>query len=254
MEQKVKKWELKERVYSLKAAVMRIAICNKRIETANDLKNRIYGYCAQKNIDAVVENFSSGEELLDMVASYNLVFLDYDLDGRDGLLIAKEIKKLSNTTTVIFCSDRSEFVFEAFEVDAFRFLRLPLSDGEFHRALDSFFETYNSTSSLLINSGGEYIRINVSEILFLEANNKHCVIYTREDAFECNKTMARVYSTIKNNNFGKIHRAYVVNLSKIKKFNSNNMTLSDGTQLNISRKYLPSFKQQYMNCFNPLIP
>lgn len=253
MERKVKKWELKERVYSLKAAIMRIAICNRNKETGKNLKNKIYEYCAHKNIDAVVENFSSGEELLGVASSYNLVFLDYELDGRDGLDIANEVKKLSNTTAVILCSDRGELVFKAFEANVFRFLLLPLSDRELFRTLDSFFEAYNSTTSLLIKSGEELIRINVSEILFLEANNKHCVIYTTEEAFECNKTMARVYEMIKNNYFGKIHRAYVVNLSKVKKFNSNNMTLCDGTQLHISRKYFPTFKEQYINCFNPLI-
>lgn len=254
MEQEVSKWELRGKIYSLKAAKMMIAICNLNKEFVLDLKNKIYRYCAARNIDAVVDCFSSGEKLLERGICYSLVFLDYELEGKNGLVIAEALGKIYVTTRVVFYSSNLEMVFKAFEINAFRFLVPPVSELKLQETLNSFFEAFNAVTALIIKSREEQVRVNVAEILFVEANNKHCIIHITEESFECNRTMARVYELIGASNFGKINRAYVVNFSHIKRFNSDCVTLCDGTTLHISRKYLPVFKDQYFKYLHPLVP
>lgn len=56
-------------------------------------------------------------------AKYDLIFLDIDMPSISGMQIASELNKQGSNTTLIFVSNHSNFVFEAFRYSAYRFIR-----------------------------------------------------------------------------------------------------------------------------------
>lgn len=101
---------------------MRIAVCDLDKNFLKNFKDMLYLYAGEKKIEILTECFVSGETLISNITDYNLIFLGYDLSGINGLETAKILRKKQNNAPIIFVSDYTKFVFDAFKVSAFRFL------------------------------------------------------------------------------------------------------------------------------------
>lgn len=224
---------------------MRIAICDTDKNFVLKIKNTIYNYANSNRLDIVVDCYISGERLLENKQNYNLIFLEYKLSGINGLETAKIIKSHKPNTAIIFMSNDTSFVFEAFKVSPFRFLKKPLKYSQLTEALDSYFKKIGKDFPLWIKSYDHTFCLSTEEVLFLEADNKHCFVHLKNERLKCNKTMARVYEVLPKNHFSKINRAFVVNLDYITGYSHEELTLKNGISLPISRNFQKSFKEDY---------
>ncbi len=232
---------------------MRIAICDTNNAFAEYLKHKIYFYSNRYKLDFVIDIFISGENLLKSKQRYSLIFMEYSLLGINGLETAKLLRKNNIHSKIIFISQNTDFVFEAFCVSPFRFLKKPISEGSLYETLDDYFSENSTHYTLWINDGINTVCINTNEIVYLEANNKYCFIHLNNKTILCKKTMARVFEGLPKLHFQKINRAFIVNFDAIKKYNSENVALKNGETLRITRTYFKNFKQNYREYILPKI-
>ena len=245
MERKVILWEPNINSPLPKGVKMRIALCDWDTSFNKKMKNIIYKYAEETKIELVVDCYNSGEKLLKSKYEYNIVFLGYQLEGINGLETAKLLRKNFFDISIVFVSEYTDFVFESFEVNPYRFLVKPVSPKSIYKTLNHFFDKFIKNNCLWIKSRDNTFCLNTGEIYFLEADNKHCYIHLKEETFSCNKTMAKVYSSLPKRNFSKINRAFVVNLDYVQKYNTKELYLKNNENLTIGRNFLKSFKQDY---------
>ncbi len=239
---------------SFKSVKMRIAICDRDEMLLKTIKNSIYTYAAKRRLDIVVDCYKNGDDLLRSKLKYALIFLGYFLIGDNGLFIAEKIRNSNNFSSIIFVSQNTDFVFEAFSVNPFRFLVPPIKEEEFEGVLDEFFRKFGNDYPIWIKNREETVCLNTGEIYYLEANNKHSIVHTKKYAFDCNKTMARVYEVLPKGYFVKINRAYIVNLNCVFSYNSDEVQLKNGVRLHIGRRFFKTFKDEYRLFQNPIEP
>ncbi len=254
MEQEVKKQEQKKVMLSDKRTKMRIAICEKEKKLAEKTKNIIYNYAEINRLDIVVDCYSHGESFLRTKVQYNLIFIGYELMDKSGLDVAKTLRLSNCSSFIVFISSNTDFIFESFKVNTYRFLVPPINKDDIYAVLDDFFQKFGNDCPLWIKSGEETYCLSSSDIYYIEADNKHCVVHLQDESLPCNKTMAKVSKVLPKNHFIKINRAYIVNLSHIIKYNSDNVFLKNGMIVHISRNYLKNFKEDYLFFVNPRIP
>ena len=180
--------------------------------------------------------------------------MDYRLAGENGLKIGEKLRFTNNFSALVFISKYTEFVFEAFRVKPYRFLVPPIEEEQFYVVLDEFFAEYSKNCPLWIKCGEDTVCLNMGDIVYLEADNKRCIVHLSGDEYHCNKTMAKVNGVLPQNCFGKINRAYIVNFNHVQKYNNDYVGLTGGYNLHISRNYLKLFKQEYRNFMNPKEP
>ena len=77
-------------------------------------------------LEISIDKYYSGEALLDSAVNYDMVFLDYKMDGVDGLETARIMRKNNMDCTIIFITNHPDFIYESFEVETFRFFKKPL--------------------------------------------------------------------------------------------------------------------------------
>ncbi len=254
MEQKVNLREQKKVLFSFEKAKMRIAVCDINSEVLEKTKNIIYKYADCHRLDIVVDCYCQGEALLCSKIQYNLIFLGYELYGKNGFETAVSLRILNNFSSIVFISKNTDFVFEAFKVSPYRFLIPPLNQNDLYKLLDDFFTQFGTDHPLWIRNGEDTFCLNTREIVYLEANNKHSIIHLQKETIPCNRTMAKVFEVLPKNHFTKINRAYIVNLNFIAKYNKDTVYLKNGERVHISRNYLKTFKEDYRFFLNPLEP
>lgn len=245
MERNVILWEPKINFLFPKGVKMRIVLCDWDNIFLKKTKNIIYNYAEANKFELVVDCFNSGEQLTKSKTEYNIAFLGYKLNGINGLETAKLLRKKYSDISIIFVSEYTDFVFDAFQVNPYRFLVKPISPKDIYKTLNHFFDKFIKNNCLWIKNRDDTICLNVNDIYFLEADNKHCYIHLKEDVLSCNRTMARVYSVLPKRNFSKINRAYIVNLDYVQKYNTKELSLKNHEELSIGRNFLKSFKEDY---------
>ena len=229
-----------------KGICMRLAMCDDDNSLIQALKPVVYQYANNRHFEVVIDEFNCGEDLLKSGSSYDMVLLDYQMGRLDGLSAAKKLRDKNINCAIIFITNYPHFVYEAFEVNAFRFYEKPFEPSKLCSALDDYFKMYGNDYSLLLQHNRESILVNTKDIIYLEAVNKHCMVHLREESIYCAKTMAAIGRLMPKGHFFKVHRAFTVNFNYVSRYNNKEIFLKRGGKVFISRTYFTAFRRAYM--------
>ena len=229
---------------------MKIAIYEEDLKSATILKRLIYDFSNKRKIDSVVKIFTTLEEFSNSKEEYILYFISYNT--KNGISAAKHLNNKNIKTHIIITSNDCRLAADAFKIRAYNFLELPINEKALYDILNNFFDT-NFLPTIIFSTDFDNIYINTNDIMYIEADNKHCLIHLSNNTINCKKTMARVVNALPENLFLKINRSFVVNSNYITRFNSKNITLKNGTVFYPSRHYYKNFKCDFLRIKSPII-
>lgn len=225
---------------------MKIAICDDDKIFREMLINIIEKYRKEMKIPATFLEFSSGQELLDCAENSDLIFLDYRMDGIDGLETAKILRQKNIMSKIIYITNfPDEFIYESFKVEPFRFFKKPVSENEIVSALNDYFEQQKLLYPIIINTPNEQIKINTKKIVYIEGNGKNSTIRTTDNVFHSSKTLSQIQELLPKHCFFRVHKSYIVNFYYIDSFGSTCINLTNGEKAQISRNAYTKFKEEY---------
>ncbi|MCR5251788.1 MAG: LytTR family DNA-binding domain-containing protein [Lachnospiraceae bacterium] len=223
---------------------MKIAICDDEKLFLSDLEQKIYSHVSK--LDCEVFPFSSAEELLGSPEHFDLIFLDIEMGGMDGMSAARQIRMDDYEIPIVFLTSHAEMAIEGYEVNAFRFLKKPVEDEKLLQTLQDIQLVRASHKGVLIKAGGEEILVIPSEILFLESDNNNVRIITTSGSFTTRMKLGEaidIFNRI-NDTIRKVHRCSAVNLDHVARLRDREAVLDDGSVIGISRSCFNEFKNQ----------
>lgn len=189
----------------------------------------------------VVEIFDKGEDAIEFLRKNeaDLVLLDIKLAGAlDGISTGYMIQN-NYSLPIIYLSDLAdaETVNRAKQTRPANYLTKPFNEADLVRAIDLALSNFLSqsqaavtgkkTDHVFVKSDNGFVRIALSDILFLHADRSYCNIVTENKTYVQSVSMNHVFDQINNENFIRIHRSYVVNVLKI--------TAIDGNMVRVGR-------------------
>lgn len=221
---------------------MRIAVCDDEEKYINDIAARIYKQLGEN--DLTLHTFSDGHELLDTadVKPYDLVFLDIEMPAIDGITLAKELRKKNSSTYIVFLTGHVEYAIEGYEVNALRYLTKPIQEDKLTDVLAYVLKEKQSRKQLVIKTDGEEIRIDAADIIYMEAQNKYVMIYTTKGEYLVRYNLADFEEELKDYGVMRVHRSYLVSLSKVRKIGSADCTMAKNYNVPVSRSNIKPLK------------
>jgi len=224
---------------------VRIAICDDEQIFIDGLSAAITEYSQLRCLEVEIDRFNSGESLLASAAEFDIILLDYNMGGINGLETAEALRKRNMNCTIIFSTSYTQFVFESFKVSPFRFFRKPLNIQELHKALDDYFEKFGNNYPLQLTVNRETICVQTDDIVYIEADKKKCYVNLAKERLHCAKAMGAVSELLPEGIFFRVNKAYIVNFNHIEKYDNDMIYFRNGDSVHVSRKFLPSFKAAY---------
>ncbi|QTE71685.1 response regulator transcription factor [Clostridiales bacterium FE2011] len=217
---------------------MNIAICDDNPEDRSQLRDMLTPYNAKEKLN--IKEFSSGEELImsnEEKFIWDIVFLDIEMEGITGIETGKKLRKLRRDVIVIFVTSHINYVSDAFRQNAFQFLVKPVQDKEFRKDFERALRLWrNRHKQYVIKSGDKTYVIKYSDILYLEAYHRHIKVHTEKTDYECIGKLNDEYQKLKPYGFVQCHQGYIVNMGLISGFSKTEVTMSDGSEVPISRR------------------
>lgn len=224
---------------------MRVGICDDETAVQDMLENKIRKLLK----DTEIMKFASGEELLQCDVPMDILFLDIQMPGKNGIEVAEEYRKLYKNAILIFVTALEEYVYKAFDVGAFNYIIKPFTDERFSevvsRAIIQAEKMQRKNKNyILISSGGVHRRVCVEDIIYAEVFNRKVIIHQKNEDIEYYGKMSAVEEQT-GSSFFRTHRAYLVNLKHVVKYDAETVTMTKGTALLAKAKY-PDFVKALM--------
>jgi DNA-binding LytR/AlgR family response regulator len=178
----------------------------------------------------------------------DLMFLDIKMPG---LLGTDFLKSLKNPPKVIFTTAYSEFALQGFELNAVDYLLKPISFERFLRAMDKVYQLNDSKSNIqlsteTISSNTEAflylkverktIKLNINDILWIESLRDYVKVVTATQVYISKQKISFLEEMLPERRFVRIHRSFIVALSKIESFYSSIVEVG-GHELPIGRNF-----------------
>lgn len=151
-----------------------------------------------------------------------LLFLDIEMPGMTGIELTKQLG--NKKPLIIFTTAKSDYALEAFELNVVDYLLKPVSLPRFLQAVGRAREVMESNKQevkfeekefVFVKDNGVLKKLNVDEILFLEAMGDYVKVHTGQKFHVLHSTLKSIEEKLPTNKFIRVHRSYIVALSKI---------------------------------------
>ncbi len=217
--------------------MIRIAICDDEKHMSDHIRAMASDFFRKKNREIRLRTFLSGEELLNYDGQIDILFLDIQMNGVDGLETARKLRAGKFRGFLIFITVLKEMVFQSFEVQAYDYLVKPVDEKQFEKTMERLFASMQNVGedSLLVQQGYERRIVPKDEIVFCEVIDRK--IYLNLASGEVVDYYERIENleTKLDSYFFRCHRSYLINLKHLKGYKNGTAYMDNNKEVPVSR-------------------
>ena len=154
----------------------------------------------------------------------DVVFLDINMPELDGMSLGKILTKLNPNIKIIFITAYRDYAAEAFEIKAFDYLLKPYSEKRITEVLNNLTMIKDNSptkevekiNKVTVFLDEKMVVLSLDEIYYIEVSEKESLVYTQNEIYTSKLKISKWEEMLPKNKFYRTHRAYIVNLDKIK--------------------------------------
>lgn len=195
----------------------------------------------------IISYCKNASETLEVLSKQNidLIFLDINMPGMSGITLAKTI---TSSTKIIFTTAYREYALDGFDLQAVDYLLKPISLERLQQAIQKYRKEKVAIISnkaiekkfISVRSERKMVKINFSEILFIESLSDYLKIHTLNKTIITRETISNIELKLASNNFIRVHRSFIVSLTYINSYTAEFIEINEKA-IPISRTYRSDF-------------
>lgn len=228
---------------------MRILICDDDALMIEQLQKYIRNFFEKKGVKCPeLVYFSDGESLLADNGEKDILFLDIEMPGMNGIYVGNELKKKNNNIIIFIVTSYSEYLDEAMRFHVFRYLSKPLDKQRFFRNMKDAVDLYNTmTVKLPIETKQGVHTLPASSIIAVEAQGRKVIVHTTSRDFESVHNMQYWLNLLPKNCFFQTHRSFIINFEHITDFDHTLIYMADNQfHAYLTKRKYSKFKEAYL--------
>lgn len=227
---------------------MRIVICDDDETITIQLKNYVLEFFRERKLDEPeIYCCDSGEALLADRGSRDIVFLDVEMPGINGITAGRKLKEQDQNTIIFIVTSHVEYLDDAMRFHVFRYLSKPVDKRRLFHNMKDALRLYNSSSARVpIETNDGISSCRSSDIIFIESMRHTITVHTMSGDFITRQNMEYWRDTLDMPCFFQTHRSYIINMKYVTDFDHSLVHLQDDryTAYLTKRKY-SEFKNAY---------
>ena len=189
-----------------------------------------------------------------LTCSFSDIELAPSGSGPDGMALARKIRERATGTqpVIIFVTGYERYVFDAFDVGAFQYLLKPVNEEKFAqvfaRAVEQIAANRENPQKgrvLTLQSANTSKTIPLDSIYYIESSNHRVELHLKDGEFACYAKIGDLELELQDQ-FFRIHKGYLVNLSYVSGYSKTEVTLTNGERLLLSKYKYPDFTKAYL--------
>jgi DNA-binding LytR/AlgR family response regulator len=230
-----------------------IILCDDNERVINKYSGLITRAAKNINIEILLSTFNSGEELLFKLCEapdqVDIIYLDILMRKINGIDTAKELRKFGCKAEIVFLTTSEDYVYDAFEVGPVQYLLKDTTTREkfervFQRAVE--LSSKKTTDMFSYESEGTKKLIPIREISFFEIWKRVIMVhYENEKTDEFYGKLEQLEEQLKDRDFVRVHRSYLVHLPYIARFQAQRLILKSGITIPVGVTYATPIQKAF---------
>ncbi len=201
---------------------------------------------------ATVETFSSAKQFCDRMEEkgFDLLFLDIDMPETDGIELGLKLRNAKRNIDIVYVSEREDRVFESFKVHPFGFVRKRNFLKDIRSVAKLWLDSREAVPAdkFVIEGTKGSLAVQLSEIIYIESMKKTQYVHIKgvEEPFEASSSLEKFLELFSGYGFLQPHKSFLVNYIYIRYIDKNEITLTTGEFIPVSRRRLEILREEYM--------
>ena len=223
-----------------------IAVCDDMPIECADIAKQIENILKQSDIDFVIKKFFGGQELIQAREGFDIIFLDIKMPKISGMDLAKKLREQGKQSLIIFITSASEYVFEAFDVEAFQYLLKPIQNDKLKIVLEKAIKRIQidvNTDFLIISADRQTKKVFLKDILYIESVGRIAKIHCNEGTLETYEQIGVLENKLSGKSFFRCHKCFLVNLNYVDAFNRTEVSLENGEKIMLAKRRYEDFQK-----------
>jgi two-component system response regulator LytT len=212
---------------------MRIAIVEDEAIVARRLERMVRDIVG----DSTIEIAGSIDAALEVTRQpIDLLFLDLNLNGRDGFRLLEEAAAAKFQTVVV--SAHHDQALRAFEYGVADFVAKPWSEQRLRRAIQRVRGRESSQARMLVVRKGRELRtIAVADIVFVRGADDYSELHLSGGSVHLHEKSLTALEALLPETFRRVHRSYIVNMDRVRGMRGRTLVMHDERLVPIGRKF-----------------
>ena len=231
---------------------IKIAICDDEQHQTEYIKMLVSKWANENNIKIMIDMFESAENFK-CVWSENKIFdillLDIEMKGQNGIELAKEIRQSDNKLVIIFITGFVDYMSEGYDVSALHYLIKPINESKFFEVLDKAVRSLNKEPEILtLEINRKNVIIPLREIIYIESSLNFIIINTADGQYKIKMSLTEIEDKL-GGGFFKCTRSFIVGLRYIQIITKKEILLTNGASIPLGRGLYQDINDAFIKYF-----
>lgn len=168
------------------------------------------------SLDYRTYQFNNGEHFLLSCNSnsFNIVLLDIDMPGINGLEVSELLRERNSKAIIIFITSKIEYMKDAFGLNIFGFISKKDFKTTLPNILKKSIEHIETNSSVLFKTNNGVIRLLKNDIIYATFDDRKVLLHTIEGNFYVNLVSLNIFYDMvsSSKSFIYINRGTIINM------------------------------------------
>lgn len=222
-----------------------IGICDDEEIVLNLLVKIIKTILVENKIQAKILTFFSGEELIKNISQFDVVFLDIEMKGKDGIEIGKLINKINSDCRIIMASSHIERFKEVFKIRAIRFVTKPFRQSEIEEAIEAFLMLDMGREKIDLFENRISIQVEQRQIQYMISYDSYTEFILNDRILRKNISLNELDGILDKKIFFRIHRKFIINMLFIQAYRSGVITINK-KEFQVARRKKKEFEKKFI--------
>lgn len=221
-----------------KRSTLSIAIVEDDDRDRERLRTMLRTYETDNGLTIRLSEFEDGAAIIEgYQPQYDIIFLDIQMAGIDGMRAAAEIRKVDTSVILIFVTKTAQYAVNGYAVQALSYLLKPVSmfavTSEMDRSIAQLGRV--EQTSILVGPRSAPRRVDISDIVYIESSRHQIWVHTVNGPQTFSATLQEFDDLLSPRSFYRSHSSYLVNLKHVVQVDGDDCVMSNGDSIRISR-------------------
>lgn len=214
--------------------VVRIAVVEDDPVSAELLKAHLQQFFQERAADYTLSCFSDGKDILENYRPvYDLIFLDIEMPGVDGMTAARTIRQTDQQTVIIFVTQMAQYAVKGYEVNALDFILKPVDYFSFAFKMQRVMSTLELRQNvkIMLHNASSWQALYSLDIYYIEVLNHDLIFHTKNGVHRTRGSLNEMEKKLSRVGFRRCSKSFLLNLAHV--------TAVEGSSISVGGDTIP---------------
>lgn len=200
--------------------MINIVICDDEKKDIDKLRADVENFFKARKTETLIITYTDGENLIKERVKADIIFLDVEMKGVDGIKTAEKIRQYNMNVPIVYVTNYADYWRRAYSVHAFEFIVKPYRKEIVEKVLSDYMRMVEGIEAkrVLLNTVEGIVNIKQSDIYyFLIEKKKHVSMTTVNGIYMVRENLRDIYEKLDEKQFYMSHKSCIINLCHVER-------------------------------------